>query len=123
MLAASVSLGTLEALGLFALTFAVAWRASRSTGGALGEVERAKDVLEHALKDERADHQRTKDTMGAEIRDLRVQVSALQARTDVAMAIEAWGAGHEERAQQRHEGLVVVLDLIAKRLGKDDDDG
>lgn len=55
--------------------------------------------------------------------DLRDRVRALEAKTDVAQAIQPVVKAmqdHETRAQQRHEGTLLVLTMIAKRLGPDD---
>lgn len=97
---------------------AVSWRIARGGGGAaVSELERSNHVIQEALKEERLAHQRTKDTMGAEIRDLRIEIAHLQGRTDVALAINAWGEQHEMRAAERHVATLNVLDLIAARLG------
>ena len=106
-----------------AVALAVAWRITRGGGGAaVAELERSNHVLTTALDRERDAHQRTKDAMGAEIRDLRIQVANLEGKTDVALAINAWGEQHEARAAERHLGTMNVLELIARRLGKDLDD-
>jgi hypothetical protein len=34
-----------------------------------------------------------------------------------------WTLSHEERAQERHTSMIVVLDLIAARLGPDPNGG
>lgn len=103
------------------MALAVAWRITRGgAGAAVGELERANHVLEASLQRERESHQLTKDKMGAEIRDLRVEVGELRGRTDVALAINAWGEQHEQRAQERHIAQLNVLEMIAARLGRDD---
>lgn len=54
--------------------------------------------------------------------DLRGRVRALEAKTNVAQAIvpivEAMQS-HEVRAQQRHEGTLLILDRIAEKMGPD----
>jgi len=111
--AASV-VGTVPSWILVALGLAVAWRLSRGGGGtAVSELSQANKVLERALSE-------YKEKTGAEIRDLRIENGELRGRTDVAIAISPvidWTAHHERRAQERHEATLVVLDLIAKRLG------
>lgn len=103
--------------GILAVTLAAAYRLTRGGGGAaVAELDRSNRVLTEALHAERQAHQATKDRMGAEVRDLRVQVATLEAKTDVAAVMQ----GHEERAQERHVKTLQVLELIAARLGRDD---
>lgn len=48
------------------------------------------------------------------------QIAELQGRTDVALALGPvlkWTIEHESRAQARHDATLVVLNLIAERLG------
>jgi hypothetical protein len=105
-----------------AVAVAIAWRVTRGGGGAaVAELERSNSVLERSLREERDAHQQTKDRMGAEVRDLKVEVAELRGRTDVAVAINAWGEQHEARAAERHVATLNVLDLIARRLGADDE--
>lgn len=121
MLQASSVWGNLPTWVLVAMALATAWKLGGRGGGvATSELERQRDVLAESLKAERDDHQRTRDNMGAEIRDLRVEVANLRGRTDVALAINAWGEQHEQRAAERHAGLLNVLELIARRLGADE---
>ena len=88
----------------------ISWRLTRGGGGsAVSELSAANQVLE------KRNHE-----LGAEVRDLRVENATLKARTDfqeqlrpVLSAMEL----HEVRAQERHEKALVVLDLIAQRLG------
>lgn len=73
----------------------------------------ANHVLERSLAE-------TREKLGAEIRDLRVKNGELQGRTDVALAllpVIEWTSLHEKRAAERHEATIVVLGLIAERLG------
>lgn len=52
--------------------------------------------------------------------DLRERVRTLEAMTDVATALVPVVAAleaHETRAQQRHNGTLRVLDLVAAKLG------
>lgn len=56
----------------------------------------------------------------ATIAELRARNGELRGRTDVTVAIEPVIEalkGHELRAQERHDGSLRVLDLIAKRIG------
>ena len=117
---AAIAGGTVAAWAGVVVTLAIAWRISRGGGGsAVSELDRSNRVLTESLKRERDAHQRTKDEMGAEIRDLRVEVANLRGRTDVALAINAWGEQHEQRAAERHAATLKVLDLIAARLGRE----
>lgn len=117
---ASSVLGSLPTWILVAIALAAAWRVSLSGGGsAVSELEKANKVLERALHDERVKAQEKYDELGAQVRDLRIENAELRGKTDVALAINEWGTGHERRAQERHEAALVVLDLIARRLGPD----
>jgi hypothetical protein len=81
------------------------WRVTRGGGGtAVSELSTANRVLE------KRNHE-----LGAEVRDLRIEVAELRTRTDFAAVI----AQHEARAQQRNVAILAVLDLIAARLGPD----
>lgn len=110
----------------------VAYRISRGGGGsAVSELAKANEVLEGRLHDERD----AKEQLGGEVRDLRVELAELSGRTDFAAALAAalgpileWTAGHEKRAQDRHEAMMSstqantdavlgVLELVAQRLG------
>lgn len=90
-------------LALLAFTL---WRITRGGGGsAVQELSAANRVLEKRNHD-----------LGAEVRDLRIEVEKLRARTDFAAVM----AQHEEQAQKRAEGILTVLDLIAGKLGTDE---
>jgi hypothetical protein len=81
------------------------WRLTRGgAGSAVSELSLANRVLE------KRNHE-----LGAEVRDLRIEVAELRTRTDFAAVI----AQHEERAQSRNVAILGVLDLIAARLGPD----
>lgn len=85
----------------------------------MSELSAANSVLERSLRDER-------DKLGSEIRDLRVENGELRGRTDVAIALMPvieWTTVHEKRAAERHEATIVVLDLIAQRLGPEPNGG
>lgn len=114
--AAATVFGTLPNWILVALALIVAWRVSRGGGGAaVSELSESNKVLERKL-------QEVRDTMGGEIRDLRIENGELRGRTDVAVAIGPvleWTLKHELRAQERHDATLRVLDLIAARLGPD----
>lgn len=80
-------------------------------GSAMAELERANRILEKAVKQLQEDNTR-----------LTAEVAMLRARTDVAEAIRPVLQAltlHEERAAQRADRTLDVLDLMAKRLGPD----
>lgn len=88
---------------------AIAWRISRGGGGAaVSELSASNRVLEKRVHE-----------LGAEVRDLRIENAELRQRTDFGAVI----AEHEARAQERHEGTLKVLNLIAARLGKERGEG
>lgn len=125
-IAGSLPTWILLTLGLFA-----AWRVTKGgTVGAVQELSKANEVLEKRI------HQ-----LGAEVRDLRIENEGLKARTDFSQALapvlESLAtntaastqrqaaimdaqAHHEERAQKRQDGILHVLNLIASKLGDDD---
>lgn len=94
----------------FAVVVVVAWLVYRGGGsGALSTLRTANDVLERKVKDD-----------AARIRTLEARVLELQSRTDVAEAVTPVQRAierHEERAQERGERLLTILNLIAERLG------
>jgi hypothetical protein len=112
--------GTLPNWILIAVALLAAWRLSRGgAGSAVSELDKSNDVLTRALAD-------TRDKLGVEIRDLRIENGELRGRTDVAIALTPvleWTLSHETRAQERHTSMIVVLDLIAARLGPDPNGG
>jgi hypothetical protein len=67
-------------------------------------------------------------SQAGKLREAEREISELRGRTDVSLAMaEAlgpvvdWSNSHEERAQERHVRTMIVLDLIATRLGPDHD--
>lgn len=131
MLMAASVVGTLPTWILVGFALFVAFRVSKGGGGsAVSELSKANEVLT------RRTHE-----LGAEVRDLKIENERLKARTDFAQALTpvlesiAQGtnasearqvaimdaqASHEDRAQERHARTLGVLDLIAKRLGKEE---
>lgn len=93
---------------------AAAWSFRRGGGGtAIASLEAANRVLEKRVQD--LEHQaHEKDRM----------ISELKGRTDVSIALTPLleiSQRHERQAQERHEKTLIVLDLIAARLGSDGD--
>lgn len=92
----------------------------RGGGGvALGHLKDANEILTQTISEQ--------DT---KLREAEREISELRGRTDVSIAIAAamgpiveWSSSHEMRAQERHEKTMVVLDLIANRLGPDPNGG
>lgn len=129
LLAASTVLGTLPTWILVVLALTVAWRVTRGGGGsAVSELSKANEVLTNAVHEERE----KREALGAEVRDLRAENAALGERTDFAKALAGQAAtseghilttiaAHETRAIERHAQLVVILELVAKKLGKEEE--
>jgi biopolymer transport protein ExbB/TolQ len=129
VVAVSSLLGSLPTWLLLMLSLAVAWRVSRGGGGsAVSELSKANEVLDNRLHEER----QAREELGTEVRDLIARNAALEERTDFATSLAKQAdtseqralkalAGHEERAIERHEAQLVILDLIARRLGRDPD--
>lgn len=120
LLGGNVAQWLIVAIGVFA-----AWRISRGGGGsAVAELDRANKVLDHSLHLEREKSER----LGGEVRDLRIENAALKEQTNFASALAGaisplieWTHVHEERAQQRFDAQLKVMDLVAARLGPDAD--
>lgn len=112
---AAVSIDDFGALGTWVAVIAilaVAWRVNRGGGAAaLDSLDKANHVLERRVRE--LERQGKEDTS---------TIAELRGRTDVALAISpliTWSESHEQRAQQRHEATLGVLELIAGRLGPD----
>lgn len=92
----------------------------RGGGGvALGHLRDANEVLTKTIAEQ-----------DKKLRFAERELSELRGRTDVTIAIAAalgpiieWSGMHEQRAQERHEATLNVLDLIAQRLGPDPNGG
>lgn len=68
--------------------------------------------------------QRQISVLQEKVHELTKENAELRGRTDVAIALTPiidWSTQHETRAQDRHDKTMVVLDLIAQRLGKEHD--
>lgn len=123
--------GALVGVVTLAAMLSVVNRVTRGgAGSAVSELSHANRVLEETLRDER----QAKEQLGAEVRDLRVQLAELAGRTDFALALTAalapimeWTLGHERRASERHEAamaagarsteaLLGVLEQMARSL-------
>lgn len=122
--------GTLPTWILLALGLFIAWRISKGGGGsAIQELAMANSVLEKRIH-----------ALGGEVRDLRIENEHLKTRTDFAQALAPVLEGiaisarasearqesimeaqahHEQRAQDRQEGILKILDLIASRIGEE----
>lgn len=77
----------------------------------MGELERANKVLTERLRE-----------LALEARQQAQIIGALEQRTNlepIAAAVVEQFAFHEARAQQRHERELILLDLIAQRMGRD----
>lgn len=103
-------LGTLPGwltLAALLLTAFFIWRGGGGT--ALSTLQTANRVLEHRVHE--LEQQAKVDT---------AKIAELTGKTDMAMAIKPfmeWATLHELRASERHDKTLVVLNLIAERMG------
>lgn len=92
------------------LAIGTLWFLRRFGGGtALAELERANRILEKRLQEQ-----------AVEIQGLTSELALLRSRTDVALAMAPVLKAlelHEREAERRSTRSLVVLDLIAARLG------
>ena len=87
---------------LLVIAVGATWRVTKGGGGAaVEELSKANEILEKALNRERED--------GI---DRQRRISALEAKTDVVLAVTPLMADHEKRAEERHKGVVEVLEAI-----------
>lgn len=66
--------------------------------------------------------QRQITVLQEQVHELTRENAELKGRTDVTVAIAPlleWSANHEKRAQERHEGTLKILDLIAGKFGEE----
>jgi hypothetical protein len=112
MLALGVALGSLPAWLTVACLSAAAWVFWRGGGGtAITSLQAANRVLEKRVQDLEEQSRRDNAT-----------IAELRGRTDVTMALAPileWTVQHETRAQERHSKTLIVLELIAEKLGPD----
>lgn len=100
---AAVTVGSVAQWFTLGVVVFGAWRLTAGgTGSAVTELSKANEVLTHRVQE-----------LGAEVRDLRIENERLKGRTDFAAVI----AQHEQRAQARADKTLIVLGLIADRLG------
>jgi hypothetical protein len=111
MIAASL-LGTIPGWLTVGGIILAAWIFYRGGGGtAISTLSEANRVLEKRVQG--LEQQSNLDNM---------TIAELRGRTDVALALSPileWTVQHETRAQERHDKTLLVLDLIARRLGPD----
>lgn len=68
--------------------------------------------------------QRQIHDLQSKVEGLTTENAELRGRTDVTIAIAPlieWSVHHELRAQERHNGTLHVLELIASKFGKESD--
>lgn len=112
MLGAAIQGGTLAQWLMLVALVAGSWVVWRGGGGtAISTLETANRVLEHRVQE----LERLRATDQATIAELRAKTDVGAALVPVVESL----ARHEERAQQRSEAVLNVLDLIAVRLGPD----
>jgi hypothetical protein len=107
--AASI-LGTVPAWLTVAAVVIGAWLIWKGGGGtALGTLQTANRILERRVRD-----------LEAQSREDAKLIAELQGKTDMALAVQpfmAWAETHEARAEERLAKTLVVLDLIAAKIG------
>lgn len=94
-------------------------RGGMGSGEAVRSAREARDVLSETVESQRV-----------KLDDANKEIATLQGKTDVTLAlvtalspISEWTTLHERRAQERHDASMVVLGLIAERLGPDPENG
>jgi hypothetical protein len=104
------AIGTVPAwltfLGVLGAAFVI-WRGAGGT--ALQTLQTANRVLERRV------HELEKERLSD-----KSEIAELRGKTDMALAVKPfmeWATMHELRAAERHEKTLVVLDLIAERIG------
>lgn len=112
LFAAAPELGTLPGWLTLVVVVSVAWILYRGgTGTAVSGLQDANRELERQIK-EKAGQLSALERINAE---LRAEKDVNVAIVPVVDAMKS----HEVRAQERHEKTLIVLDLIAERLGPD----
>lgn len=94
-------------LAALVITGFLIWRGGGGT--ALSTLQTANRVLERRVHEleQNAKHDATK-------------IAELTGKTDMALAVKPfmeWATTHELRATERHDKTLIVLDLIAQRIG------
>lgn len=87
-------------------------------GSAVSELSAANKILEEARQKNHA-----------KIEEMAKQISALESKTDVVLAVSPLIADHERRAEERHLALVhtieantTVLDALSRRIDSSGDE-
>lgn len=98
--------GWLTLVGLGVTAYLI-WRGGGGT--ALDTLQTANRILERRVHEleQNAKHDATK-------------IAELTGKTDMALAVKPfmeWATMHESRASERHDKTLIVLDLIAQRIG------
>ena len=113
---AALPIGTVGQYLTIAAVLLGSWLIYRGGGGgALATLETANRILVRRV--EELERQGKVDT---------AMIAELRGRTDVTLALAPLvqaSEAHEVRAQQRHERSLVVLEMIASRLGPDNGHG
>lgn len=111
---AAITWGNIPGLLTAVALAAAAWSFRRGGGGtAISSLEAANRVLEKRVHD-----------LEQQSREKDKELAELRGRTDVSLAMRPlldMTSKHEAHAQERHERTLIVLDLIAQRLGSDHD--
>lgn len=116
MLVSAIQIGTLSGWATLAVVIIGAWVFYRGGGStAIASLEIANRVLEKRVQALEAQAMLDTATI-AELRRSRDLTQALK-------PIEEWTTQHEIRAQERHEKMLPILQMIADRLGPDPTNG
>lgn len=108
--------GSLPTWILVALAIIAGWRITKGGGGsAVSELSAANKILEDARQKNHA-----------KIEEMAKQITALESKTDVVLAVSPLIADHERRAEERHQALVhtieantTVLEGLSRRISTD----
>lgn len=120
----SIDPGTVSGWFTVLLLLAGLWVFLRGGGGvALGHLREANEVLTGTIQEQ----ERKLQEGATRLREAEREISELRGRTDVSLAIAQalvpiieWSNSHEQRAQERHEASLGILQLIADRLGPEE---
>lgn len=101
--------GSVPTWALLVMAIIVAWRVTKGgAGSAVSELSAANSALEKSLD-------KSKSTAETQAK----QIAALEAKTDVVLAVTPLMAEHERHAQERHTATIEVLEAIRDQIHAD----
>lgn len=101
--------GSVPTWALLVMAIIVAWRVTKGgAGSAVSELSASNQALEKALE-------KSKSTAETQAK----QIAALEAKTDVVLAVTPLMAEHERHAQERHGATIEVLEAIRDQIHAD----